>query len=115
MENTIKKSIKKYEKLFDKTPISFASPGFNVNNKVLEILDKNEIKVISDFQEDKPKKYGSLKITKNERDYSNKIKEAMKPKNYKKMVNECSRYLKENDWPILVKKYNDVYFSLIKN
>ncbi len=56
--------------------------------------------------------YGSLKIAKNERDYSNKIKEAMKPKNYKKMVDECNRYLNENSWSILVKKYKKIYGSL---
>jgi len=61
IENTIKKSIKKYERLFDKKPISFASPGFNVNNKVLEILEKNKIKFISDFSGGKTKKYGKIK------------------------------------------------------
>ena len=61
IENTIKKSINKYIQLFGKKPTSFASPGFNVNNKVLEILEKNKIKFISDFQDDKPKKYGQIK------------------------------------------------------
>ena len=61
IENTVKKSIKKYKKLFDKKPISFASPGFNVNNKVLEILEKNKIKVISDFPGEKTKKYEKIK------------------------------------------------------
>jgi len=49
--------------LFGKKPTSFASPGFNINNKVLEILEKNKIKFISDFQDEKPRKYGRIKNT----------------------------------------------------
>jgi len=65
------------------------------------------------FFREMAERYGSLKIAKNERDYPNKIKEAMEPKNYQKMLNECQRYLKENDWSIIVKKYKDIYLSLI--
>ena len=61
IENTINKSIKKYKKVFNKNPISFASPGFNVNNNVLKILEQNNIKFISDFPGEKPKNYGKLK------------------------------------------------------
>ena len=61
VEEKINKSIKKYEKLFDKNPVSFASPGFNVNDKVLKVLEKNNIKFISDFPGNKPKKYGKIK------------------------------------------------------
>jgi len=61
IKNTIKKSINKYIQLFGKKPTSFASPGFNINNKVLEILEKNKIKFISDFQDEKPRKYGPIK------------------------------------------------------
>ena len=67
------------------------------------------------FFEEMAKKYGSLKIAENERDYSNKIKEAMGVKNYKKMVDECSRYLKENNWSVIVEKYKEIYSSLDKD
>lgn len=61
IEKSINKSIKKYVKIFRKNPISFLSPGSNVNNKVLEILEKNKIKFISDFPGEKPKFYGKIK------------------------------------------------------
>ena len=61
LKNTISKSIKKYKSIFNETSISFACPGFNVNNKVLEVLEKNNIKFISDFSGNKPKKYGKIK------------------------------------------------------
>ncbi len=51
----------KYIKIFGKNPISFACPGFNINNKVIAMLEKYEIKYISDFQGEKPKKYGKIK------------------------------------------------------
>jgi len=40
----------KYIKLFNKKPISFASPGFNINNKVIKSLEKLNFLFISDFQ-----------------------------------------------------------------
>ncbi|MFH1325749.1 MAG: polysaccharide deacetylase family protein [archaeon] len=61
IENTIRKSIKKYEKFFGNKPISFASPGFNTNKDVMEALEKNNIKFVSDFQGDKPEKHGKIK------------------------------------------------------
>ncbi|MAG01700.1 hypothetical protein CMI42_00005, partial [Candidatus Pacearchaeota archaeon] len=61
INNTIDKSINTYIRLFGKKPTSFASPGFNVNNKVLEILEKNKIKFISDFQDTKSNKHGKIK------------------------------------------------------
>ena len=67
------------------------------------------------FFKEMAEKYGSSKIAENESDYPKLIKEAMKPKNYKKMVNECNRYLKENDWTSIVKKYKEIYSSLIKD
>jgi len=55
----IKQSKVKYLKLFGKPPISFASPGFNTNQKVLNFLKRNDIKFISDFPEER--NYGKLK------------------------------------------------------
>jgi len=50
IEEKVRKAKIKYIKLFCEEPLSFASPGFNTNNRVLEILKKYEIKFISDFQ-----------------------------------------------------------------
>ena len=61
IKKKIKDSINKYIQLFGKKPTSFASPGFNINNKVLEILEKNKIIFISDFPGSKLKKYGQIK------------------------------------------------------
>ena len=61
IKKKVKKSVKKYSKIFGKKPISFASPGFNTNNSVLRILEKNHIKFISDFPGDKLKKHNNLK------------------------------------------------------
>jgi len=51
----------KYIKIFGKNPTSFASPGFNINEKVLEILKKEGIKFISDFPGDHSKFYRQIK------------------------------------------------------
>jgi len=58
------------------------------------------------------KNFGCLKIANKEEDYSKIIKEVIKPKNYKKMVKECERYLKENSWSAVSKKYKKLYESL---
>lgn len=52
---------KKYIKIFDKNPTSFASPGFNTNNRVLAVLEKQGIKYVSDFEGKEPKYYGKIK------------------------------------------------------
>ena len=57
------------------------------------------------------KKYGSLKIAENERDYPRIIKEAMKPDNYHEMRKECKRYLKENKLSVVAEKYKKLYSS----
>lgn len=49
-------SKRRYFQLFNKNPTSFAAPGFVSNNKILEILDKEGFKVISDLPGNKPKK-----------------------------------------------------------
>jgi peptidoglycan/xylan/chitin deacetylase (PgdA/CDA1 family) len=61
IEKHLSKSIKKYEKIFGEKPISFTSPGFNINEKVLGELKKQGIKFISDFQDNSPKYYGKIK------------------------------------------------------
>ena len=61
IDEHIKKAINKYKKLFDKNLISFSSPGFNVNKKVLESLEKEGINFISDFSDKKIKNYGQIK------------------------------------------------------
>jgi len=58
------------------------------------------------------KDFGCLKIAKNDFDYARVINEAMKPKNYKKMVEECERHLRENGLSIIGAKYRDLYSSL---
>ncbi|PIO08345.1 hypothetical protein COU59_01830 [Candidatus Pacearchaeota archaeon CG10_big_fil_rev_8_21_14_0_10_34_12] len=61
VEKTINKSIKKYELIFGKKPTSFASPGFNINKKVIDALNASNIMFISDFQGNKPKMFGKIK------------------------------------------------------
>lgn len=60
-ESHILKAKKKYYNLFGKQPISFAAPGFNTNKKVLDVLEKNGIKFISDFEGEKSAYYGKIK------------------------------------------------------
>ena len=59
------------------------------------------------------KNFGCLKIANKEEDYAKIIKEAMKPKNYKEMIKECERYLKENSWSEVSKKYKKLYNFLL--
>ncbi len=51
----------KYIKLFGKNPTSFASPGFNTNNGVIAMLEKQGIRYVSDFEGKEPKYYGKIK------------------------------------------------------
>jgi glycosyltransferase involved in cell wall biosynthesis len=60
------------------------------------------------------KNFGCMKIISREEDYAKIIREAMKPKNYNKMVKECARYLKENSWTAISGKYKDLYDKIIK-
>lgn len=57
----INKAINRYESLFGQKPVSWASPGFNINDNVLSILKEEGIKYISDFSGDKPKIYNGIK------------------------------------------------------
>ena len=59
-------------------------------------------------------RYDCIKIAKKQTDYGKTIHEAMKPKNYKKMVKESERYLKENSWSAVTKKYKEIYSDLLK-
>lgn len=62
IERTIDKSIRKYVKIFGKKPESFAAPGFNINKKVIDILDKKNLRIISDFPGEKPLKINGTGI-----------------------------------------------------
>ncbi|MFH1325750.1 MAG: glycosyltransferase [archaeon] len=67
------------------------------------------------FFKEMARKYGSLRIAENKDDFPRVIKESMKKDNYKKMVRECERYLRENNWPVVAGKYKELYISLIGN
>ncbi|MEK6925705.1 MAG: polysaccharide deacetylase family protein [Nanoarchaeota archaeon] len=51
----------RYARLFGRNPISFASPGFNVNDEVLKALSEEEIKFISDYSGEKIEIYNNIK------------------------------------------------------
>src|SRR3990172_42816 len=61
IKNRIGKSIERYIRLFHQKPISFAAPGFNTNEKVMEVLERHGIKFISDFPGNQVKNYGKTK------------------------------------------------------
>lgn len=60
------------------------------------------------------KGYGCIKLAKKDNEFPRLIQESMKPKNYKKMIKECKRYLNENGFTPISKKYKKLYFSLAK-
>src|SRR3989344_74149 len=66
------------------------------------------------FFTDIEKNYGCIKTAENESNYSRLVHECIKSKNYKKMVKECERYMKENSWRAVTKRYKDIYLSLLK-
>ncbi len=55
------------------------------------------------------KKYGCMKTVMREKDYASTIKECLKPKNYNKMVRGCEKYLKDNSWNAVTKRYKKIY------
>ena len=63
IEKNIDLAMKKYEKIFKTHPITFAAPAFNTNRKVIEILNRKGIFVISDFEGEKPFNVADSKIT----------------------------------------------------
>ena len=58
-------------------------------------------------------KYDCLKIAKNDNDFSSVINESIKPKNYKKMIKGCRKFIEENGLTPISKKYKELYNSLI--
>jgi len=64
------------------------------------------------FFKEMAKKYGSLIVVENDKDFPIAIKKAMEPQNYKKMQKECERYIRENGYSQISKKYKEVYSSL---
>lgn len=61
IKDRIMKAKNKYHDLFGANPISFCSPGFNTNEKVLKVLDDAGINFISDFQDKGVKEYFKIK------------------------------------------------------
>jgi len=59
IKKRLKQMILKYKKYFKQNPISWTSPGYNINKKVLTELEKANITYISDFE--KKKKIGKIK------------------------------------------------------
>ena len=60
------------------------------------------------------KNYDCIKVAKDEEDYAKVIKESQKPTNYKKMVQGCEKYFKENGLTPVAKRYEKLYESLLK-
>ena len=58
------------------------------------------------------KNFGCVLIAKNDKDYPRVIKEAMILKNYKKMIEESKRYIKEYNLSVMGEKYRKLYLSL---
>jgi glycosyltransferase involved in cell wall biosynthesis len=60
------------------------------------------------------KNFGCVAVAEENRDFPAVIKNAMKPKNYKKMIKECKKYLRENSLSSVGKKYKEIYSNLFK-
>jgi len=58
------------------------------------------------------KNFDCIKIASKDSDYPRIIKEAMKPKNYKKMEKGCEKYLKKYGLSVIGKNYKKIYLSL---
>lgn len=65
------------------------------------------------FFKEMAKRYGSLIVVENDEDFPLAIKKAMEPKNYKKMLKECERYIRENSLIQISKKYQELYSNLL--
>ena len=68
----------------------------------------------TEFFREIKEKFDCLKLVKEEKDYPKIIREVMKPITYKKMEKGCEKYLKENNWDKIGKRYKELYESLIK-
>ena len=60
------------------------------------------------------KNYGSLRIAETDKDLPQTIKDSMKSENYKRMVQECERFFRENNLTEVSKKYKRLYNYLTK-
>lgn len=49
IKKRLNQAILKYQKYFKRKPLSWTSPGFNINQKIISELEKNGIRYISDF------------------------------------------------------------------
>lgn len=56
--------------------------------------------------------YDCIKIANTDEDFPTTIKNAMKPSEYKKMIEGCDKYMKENSLTAISKKYKKFYDSL---
>ena len=63
----------------------------------------------TEFFREIKEKFDCVKLVKKEKDYPKSIKEVMKTSNYKKMVKGCDRYLKDNSWSKIGKRYKELY------
>ncbi|MDD5699643.1 MAG: polysaccharide deacetylase family protein [Candidatus Nanoarchaeia archaeon] len=61
VKTKINRAISRYNRLFGQKPISWSSPGFNINDNILDILRDAGIKYISDFSGNKPRLYNGIK------------------------------------------------------
>ena len=61
VKDRINRAINRYDNLFGQKPISWASPGFNINDNTLSILEEEGIRYISDFTGNKSKLYSKIK------------------------------------------------------
>jgi undecaprenyl phosphate-alpha-L-ara4FN deformylase len=62
VENELKLAIDKYVLMFGRQPDSFCSPAFRTNQNVVDSLDTNKIRIVSDYFGDKPSKIKNTKI-----------------------------------------------------
>ena len=56
--------------------------------------------------------YGCIKLVDRQEDFPSAIREAMKPKNYRKMVSECRRYARDEGLTSVSKRYISFYRSI---
>lgn len=68
----------------------------------------SEIRYFKEFA----RKYGCIKLAKEDKDFPKEIEKAMIPENYKKMEAEAKRYFEENGLTPISKKYIKLYKNL---
>jgi len=67
----------------------------------------------TEFFREIKEKFDCLELVKEEKDYPKIIENVMKPENYNKKVEGCKKYLKENSWDKISKKYKELYEDLL--